>query len=50
MIDGKLRYFLSYRVSGGRGMETYFLIGDPSANSPKSNTFFISKFVFPISL
>lgn len=48
--DGALSYFLSYRVAGGRGLETYIVLGDPSGGTRPSRTGFITKFVYPLSL
>jgi len=50
MIDGVLHYFLTYRVSGGRGVEMFFLLGDPVANGKRTRTRFLTKFVFPLEV
>jgi hypothetical protein len=47
--NGELDYFVSYRVSGGRGMETYILLGDPVGNGRKTKTRLMTKVVFPVS-
>lgn len=47
--DGRLHYFISYRVSGGKGMETYFLLGDPVMDARKSHTYFMTKVIYPVS-
>lgn len=48
--DGRLSYFVSYRISGGRGMEAYFLLGDPTGFTGRTRTTFVTKLVFPVGL
>lgn len=48
--DGTLHYFISYRIAGGKGMETYIILGDPAARGDITKTKFITKFVFPLSI
>jgi hypothetical protein len=48
--DGVLQYFLTYRMSGGRGMELFFLIGDPGDGAKRTRTRFMTKIVFPITV
>ncbi|MBI3912068.1 MAG: carbohydrate binding family 9 domain-containing protein [Armatimonadetes bacterium] len=47
-IDGRATFFVSYRISGGRGMETYFLIGDPDPNRRPLQHRLLTKFVWPM--
>lgn len=48
--DGALHYFISYRIAGGKGMETYLMLGDPGTRGNITRTRFITKFVFPVNL
>jgi hypothetical protein len=48
--DGALHYFLSYRHSGGRGTELFFLLGDPLAVGKRTHTRFMAKVVFPVTI
>lgn len=46
--DGKWNAYLSYRRSGGRGIEYYVILGDPNADTFQSSVVF--KVVMPLSI
>jgi hypothetical protein len=48
--DGRISYFISYRLSGGKGLEMYLLLGDPTGDATVSRTALYTKFVFPVAL
>jgi hypothetical protein len=46
MNQGNTNWYLSYRNSGGKGTEVFFVLGDP--NAPRFQTQFRVKFVFSL--
>jgi hypothetical protein len=48
--NGLIQYFVSYRISGGKRLKSYFLLGDPVGRTKHSRTYLMIKFVYPISL